>query len=84
MVFPSLRSQGGVTHCAAAVCAPQHRGGISTLSRYSKQDTAKSHPSAGTRQSLRLGKSHLKVVLKGFLHAELVKSRSILNQTVLP
>lgn len=69
MVFPSLGSQGGVTGCAAAIGTPQHRGDTLTLSRYSKQDTATAHPSAGTRQSLQLGKSRSKAVLKGFLHA---------------
>lgn len=83
MVFPPVGSRGGVTH-AAAVCTPQHRGDVSSLPRYGKQDTAESHPSAGTRQPLRLGKSHLKAVLKGFLHAERVESRPVLNQTALP
>lgn len=54
MVFPPLGSRRGVTRGAAAGCKPQHRGDTVTLPRYGKQDTAQSHPSAGTRRSLRM------------------------------
>lgn len=50
MVFPPLGSRRGVTRGAAAGCKPRHRGDTVTLPRYGKQDTAQSHPSAGTRR----------------------------------